>query len=160
VSELGRRPAADGPDYSPALRSTGEPPGDRHRGPAGGPRRHLPLVGRAAWNLVDQVLSAATNVALSIVVVQAVGPAAFDAFAVAFLLFSTAIGVERSLVGSAMNVRHSKESGKERHRTVARATGTILALACPAALGMLVAGLLFGGPQSHGVRRQATHCGR
>jgi O-antigen/teichoic acid export membrane protein len=97
------------------------------------------------WNLLDQILSAATNVALSIVVVKAVGGHAFDAFAVAFLLFSTAIGVERSLVGSALNVRHSKEVGKDRSRTVSRATGTVFTLAVPAALGMIGAGLLLGG---------------
>jgi O-antigen/teichoic acid export membrane protein len=143
MSDLGRHLPVTAPTGTDSHRTvgSGDQPGDR----PGSRRRHLRLVGRAMWNLVDQALSAATNVALAIVVVKAVGTHAFDAFAVAFLLFSTAIGIERSLVGSALNVRHSKEVGSDRRRTVSRATGTVLGLSIPAALGMLGAGLLLGG---------------
>ena len=103
------------------------------------------MAGRASWNLADQVLSAATNVVLALVVVRAAGAAAFDAFAVAFLLFSTAIGVERSLVGASLNMRHSSETSSTRRRTVSRATGTVLAIMLPAGVALLGAGLLLGG---------------
>lgn len=136
---------------SQQVRDTESAPGrggsGRRPGPRSGSRsgRRLGAAVRAGWNLADQVLSAATNVALAVVVVRVAGAAAFDAFAIAFLVFSTAIGVERSLVGSSLNIRHSAETGRARSRTVSRATGTVLALMVPTGGAVLGAGLLFGG---------------
>ena len=103
------------------------------------------MAGKAVWNLLDQMLSAATNVALAVLVVRAAGAAAFDAFAVGFLLFSLAIGVERSLVGQALGIRHSSRVGASRRRALGRASGAVLGLAVPLGLAMVLAGLLVSG---------------
>lgn len=109
-------------------------------------RRHfLRLIGRAGWNLVDQALSALTNMVLAVLVVKSAGTQAFDAFAVAFLLFSTMIGIERSLVGRVLGVRHAQEIGQVRRDTVSRAMGVVVAITLPAGVVMFGAGLILGG---------------
>jgi O-antigen/teichoic acid export membrane protein len=113
--------------------------------PAPDGRRHLRLLGRASWNLIDQVLSALTNMVLNVLVVHAAGAKAFDAFSVAFLLFAIMIGIERALVGQPLGIRHSADSGDLRRRTVSRAAGVTLGIAVAAALGMIGIGLPLGG---------------
>lgn len=103
------------------------------------------LLRRASWNLLDQALSALTNVVTAVLVVHAAGAQAFDAFSVVFLLFATMIGIERALVGQPLGIRHSAESGRSRRRTVSRATGLVVAVTVPAALLMLLSGLALGG---------------
>jgi O-antigen/teichoic acid export membrane protein len=146
---LGRQPVRD--DTAPARQETvpvaadSSPDGATAGAPRQGRSRHLRLLGRASWNLIDQVLSALTNMVLAVLVAKAAGARAFDAFAVSFLLFSTMIGIERALVGQPLGIRHSDESGATRRRTVSRATGLVVGISVPAAALMLVAGLLFGG---------------
>lgn len=102
-------------------------------------RAQLPRARRAGWNVADQGLSALTNVVLSFVVARNVSAAGFGAFSVAFLLFSLLIGVERSLVGSPLSIRHSHETGDTRHLVARDAFGTVLALAVLGSVGALVA---------------------
>lgn len=116
------------------------PEGDEEGG-----RRHLKLIGRASWNLVDQVLSALTNMVLAVLVAKAAGAAAFDAFSVAFLLFATMIGIERALVAQPLGIRHSGDTGQVRRRTVSRAMGLVVGITVPAALAMLGIGTAIGG---------------
>ena len=113
--------------------------------PTAGRRGHLRLLGRAGWNLIDQALSALTNIVLSVLIVHAAGSRAFDAFAVSFLMFSTLVGVERAVVGQPLGVRHSTETGTRRRRTVSQATGLIVGFTAPVALGMLGTGWFLGG---------------
>jgi O-antigen/teichoic acid export membrane protein len=112
---------------------------------SGGQRGLLKLLSRASWNLIDQVLSALTNVVLAILVVHAAGAKAFDAFAVAFLLFSMVIGVERALVAQPLSIRHSKEAEEQRRVTVSRATGLVVGITFPAAVLMVTAGTAIHG---------------
>lgn len=113
--------------------------------PVSGRRRHLHLISRASWNLVDQVLSALTNMVLAVVVVHVAGNKAFDAFSVVFLLFATMIGIERALVGQPLGIRHSGDAGTVRRRTISRAMGLVVGVTVPAAGLMLGAGFLLGG---------------
>jgi O-antigen/teichoic acid export membrane protein len=113
--------------------------------PSPGHRRHLRLLGRASWNLVDQMLSAVTNVALAVLIVQAGGKKAWDSFSVAFLLFAIMIGIERALVGQPLGIRHSADTGAQRRRTASRALGVTVGITVPAAVAMLGAGLVMGG---------------
>ena len=108
-------------------------------------RRHLRLLGRASWNLIDQVLSAVANMVLAVLVVHAAGAKAFDAFSVAFLLFAIMIGIERALVGQPLGIRHSADTGELRRRTASRALGVAVGITVPAALAMLATGLVIGG---------------
>lgn len=103
------------------------------------------LLPRAGLNLVDQVISALTNVVLSVIVARAVDAAGFGAFAIAFLIFAVLIGVGRSLVGTPLNIRFSGAEGPRHLEVLRAATGTVLALGLAAAAPMTVAGLLLGG---------------
>ena len=47
----------------------------------------LGIMRKAGWNLGDQILSAASNVALSIIVANSVDKYVFGAFAIAFVVF-------------------------------------------------------------------------
>lgn len=115
-------------------------------GIASAPRRKsLALVGKAGWTLLDQMLSALTNMVLAVLVVKSAGASAFDAFAVAFLLFSTLIGITRALVNLPLATRHSAETAAQQPRTVARATGVTLAATIPFALVMAGVGVVLGG---------------
>ena len=53
------------------------------------------LARRAGWGLVDQALSASTNVAVFFVVAHQVDLRGLDSFAIAFYVFTLLIGVER-----------------------------------------------------------------
>ena len=98
---------------------------------------------RASWNLIDQVLSAATNVLLSFLVARTVSANEFGAFSVAFLLFSLMIGVSRALVGTPLSIRHSGESGEVRRATARAAFGTVLTVTLAASALLLLAGLIW-----------------
>lgn len=100
---------------------------------------------RAGWNIADQALSALTNVVLAFVVARNVSAEGFGAFSVAFLLFSLVIGIERSLVGEPLAIRHSHETPAQQRVTVRLALGTSLALALVASVVSLVLGLAFPG---------------
>ena len=110
--------------------------------PAGGVLR---LLRRASLNLVDQVLSALTNVVLSFLVARAVDADAFGAFSIAFLVFTVLIGLERSLVGQPMSIRFSGAGGAERDRAVRAGTATALAVAVAAGVVTAALGALLGG---------------
>lgn len=108
-------------------------------------RRHLPRIRRAGWNLVDQALSALTNVVLSFLVARQVSAEEFGAFAVAFLVFSLTVGVVRSLVGQPLGIRYSAVEGPERVVTMHHAFAATLAVALPVSAGALAAGAIIGG---------------
>jgi len=59
------------------------------------------LFGRAAWNLVDQVVVSLTNSVLTFLVAGSVDDVTFGGFAVAFTVFAVLIGVSLSAVLSA-----------------------------------------------------------
>lgn len=103
------------------------------------------LLRRASLNLVDQVLSAVTNVVLSFLVARAVDATGFGAFSVAFVVFGVLIGVERSLVGQPLNIRFSAAEGEERRTVLGSATGTVLAVAGVGAVAVAGGGVLTGG---------------
>lgn len=83
---------------------------------------------RAGWNVVDQGLSALTNVVLSLVVARSVDAEGFGAFSVAFLFFSLVIGVEQSVVGQPLAMRHSHETPEQRRATARLALGAAFAV--------------------------------
>jgi O-antigen/teichoic acid export membrane protein len=129
----------EGGDVSAPMQDGASPPPAAGGGSRGG------LARRAGWNLIDQVLSAATNAALSFLVARAVDARGFGAFAVGFVIFTVLIGVGRALVGQPLNIRYSAATGAATHAAVARGMGTILLVTVPAGVLCVGAGLALGG---------------
>ena len=105
------------------------------------------LAARASWNLLDQVISSASNVALSILVARTVSPHAFGAFAVSFTIFSLLIGVVRSIGRYPLIVRFSGASPTDYKRAVSAATGSVCVLGLLTGLLTLVIGVVLGGQE-------------
>jgi O-antigen/teichoic acid export membrane protein len=110
---------------------------------AGGGRRSL--MRRAGWNLGDQLISAATNAALSFLVARTVDARGFGAFAVGFLVFTVLIGLGRAIAGQPLSIRYSAVDETTMRDAVARSMGSIIALTVPASVLCALAGLLLGG---------------
>jgi O-antigen/teichoic acid export membrane protein len=69
------------------------------------------VAGRASWNLIDQALSAVSNVGLTVVIAKSTDARGFGSFSVAFLIFSLHIGLVRAVIGQPLQVRVSKVRG-------------------------------------------------
>ena len=85
------------------------------------------LARRAGWGLVDQALSASTNVAVFLVVAREVDLRGLDAFASAFYVFTVLIGIERALVGQVFGVRFADVRGTAWRQAAGRGLGMVLA---------------------------------
>ncbi|MBA8793253.1 O-antigen/teichoic acid export membrane protein [Friedmanniella endophytica] len=103
------------------------------------------LLGRIGGNVVDQVLSALSNVALSIVVARSVDAHAFGAFSIAFLVFGIAIAVTRAVVGQPLQIAFSAQSPEVVREAAARAFGFALLAGMGGALISLGVGAALGG---------------
>lgn len=91
------------------------------------------MINRFGWALADQVLSSATNFALSLLVARTVGPRDLGAFSVAYATFTFSLGAVRAIAGELLVVRHSAVSVEDWREGVQRAAGTAL-----------IAGILVG----------------
>ncbi len=100
---------------------------------------------RLGWGLTDQVISSATNAALSILIARAVGTLEFGGFSVAFIVFSLFVGLSRSLCSSPLGIRFAAATQPEFRRAAAAATGTSFTLGLVGGLTCLLSGLLIGG---------------
>ena len=106
--------------------------------------RRLPLVRllrKGGWTVLDQALSAASNVALAIAVAHFVSAAEFGAFAIAFMVYGIAVAATKSLVGQPLQIRYSSAPLADQRSRIAEANGFTLALA---ALGSVVVVLIGG----------------
>jgi O-antigen/teichoic acid export membrane protein len=103
------------------------------------------LLRNASWNLVDQVLSALTNIVLSIVVARSVTAAGFGAFASAFVVFGISIAVTKSVVGQPLQMRFSDADPDQRREANAAALGCALAMGLAAGLLVAVAAFVVSG---------------
>lgn len=103
------------------------------------------LLGRAGWNLVDQVLSSATNAVLSFLVARTVSDTAFGGFAVAFTVFALVVGATRALATSPLGIRYAVESEPgDVADAVRRAAGTSFGIGVAAGLVCLLAAAVLG----------------
>lgn len=96
------------------------------------------LVRHASWNLVDQALSAISNIVLSVAVARSVDAPQFGAFSIAFVIFGVLIAVTKSLVGQPLQMRFSAATPSEQHSAAAHGLGAALLIGL--AGGVLVAG--------------------
>jgi O-antigen/teichoic acid export membrane protein len=103
---------------------------------------------RAGWNLVDQVISSATNALLSILIARSVSDSAFGGFGVAFTIFSVFIGLTRAIAASPLSVRFAGAEEEEFKQASAAGAGTALAIGLVGGLGCVVAGLFLDGAVS------------
>ena len=88
---------------------------------------------RLHWGFADQVLSSATNFALSVAVARQVDPRGFGAFGVAMTAYILATGLSRAVVSEPLLVVFSATGDDDRRRGFADATGTALVLGAWAA---------------------------
>jgi O-antigen/teichoic acid export membrane protein len=100
---------------------------------------------RGSWNLVDQVLSAVTNVVVAFLVARAVDADAFGAFAVAFLVFTLAIGVARALAGQPLSIRFAAASPNELVEAAGAGMGAVVGFAAVLGAASALAGVLARG---------------
>lgn len=100
---------------------------------------------RAGWNLVDQVLSSATNALLSFLIARSVSESDFGGFSVAFTIFSVFIGISRAVSGSPLTVRFTGRDQDEFKTATAAGVGAAFVLGVIGGLGCLGAGALLGG---------------
>ena len=103
------------------------------------------LLGRAGWNLVDQLLSSGTNAALSFLVARAVSDSAFGGFAVAFTVFALLLGVSRAVTSAPLGIRFSDAGDEEFHGASSAATGAALALGVVTGGATIIVGGVLGG---------------
>lgn len=100
---------------------------------------------RAGWSVVDQCLSAVSNVVLSILVARTGDANAFGAFAVAFLVFSLLVAFTRATVGQPLQITFSSSPAHEFRGAVRSALGASLLIAVAAGVISLIVGALIGG---------------
>jgi len=92
---------------------------------------------RGAWVVLDQATSSLTNLALSVLVLREVSPAAFGAFALTLTSYAVALGISRAVVGEPLVVRFTHVESSEWRRSTADATGLAIVL------GLLGGAVLF-----------------
>lgn len=100
---------------------------------------------RLSGNLFDQVLSALSNVALSVFVARSVDALGFGSFSVAFLVYGIFFASMKSLVGQPLQIRYSSAEPEELSRRVSQGAGTTLVVSVVAAAGVALVGTLMGG---------------
>ena len=98
-----------------------------------------------SWNVVDQALSAMSNLGLSIAVARTTSASGFGAFAVAFLLFGICLAIIKSVVGQPLQMRLSGASAAERRRGFQAGLGAATVLGFAFGLVLSVAGLVVKG---------------
>jgi O-antigen/teichoic acid export membrane protein len=104
----------------------------------------LGYVRRGSWNLIDQALSAITNVVVAFVVARAVDADGFGAFAVAFLVFTLAIGVARALAGQPLSIRFAGAEPAELVAAAGAGMAAVVGFAAVVGIACGVAGLVMG----------------
>jgi O-antigen/teichoic acid export membrane protein len=97
-----------------------------------------------SWNVVDQALSALSNLGLAIAVARTTTASGFGAFAVAFLLFGISLAVTKSLVGQPLQMRWSGAGVAARRAAFQAGLGAATVLGGVFGLLVLVAGLAVG----------------
>lgn len=101
---------------------------------------------RLSWTVIDQGVSAATNLLLSLLVARSTTAEGFGAFAVAFLVYGLVIGLTRAVVGQPLQITYASASEHGFRRAAGHALGAAAVLGSLAALLTISAGLTIGGP--------------
>jgi len=103
------------------------------------------LARKGGWNLADQILSALSNVMLSVVVANSVDRSGFGSFAMAFVVFGIGIAVTRAVVGQPYQIRYASRDEETQRRATRRSHGFAVLLGLAAGIGCIVAGAVLPG---------------
>ncbi|GAA1428262.1 hypothetical protein GCM10009616_07450 [Microlunatus lacustris] len=103
------------------------------------------LLRRASWSLVDQGLSAASNLLLSIIVARQLDAGGFGAFAIAFLTFGLVIAVARATIGQPLQISYSGAPMDQWREATRSALAAAVVLGTVVGASLVVIGLLLGG---------------
>lgn len=104
------------------------------------------LATRASWNLIDQAVYSLANMLLVIVVGANMGADEFGAFAIGFLIYGIGVAVAKATSGQPLQIHHSADPIEKFRDATSRANGATLAMALVGSAGLVVVGLLLGGP--------------
>ena len=103
------------------------------------------LFRRASWSLIDQGLSAASNLLLSVIVARQLDAGGFGAFAIAFLTFGLVIAVARATIGQPLQITYSGAPQAEWREAVRSALAAAVVLGLAVGAVLVAVGLLLGG---------------
>lgn len=104
--------------------------------------RHASM--RISWTVVDQGLSALTNLLLSVLVARSVSANAFGAFAVAFLVYGLVLGLSRAVIGQPLQISSASATDSEFRGAAGHALGAALIFGAASAVLAAVVGLIVG----------------
>ncbi|MVA75074.1 hypothetical protein GC722_03380 [Auraticoccus sp. F435] len=104
------------------------------------------LLRSVSWSLVDQGLSALSNILLSVLIARSVSAGDFGAFSIAFVVFGVLIALARSLVGQPLQMRFASSSPAGLRHATADGLGAALLLALVGAVLMAGAALVCPPP--------------
>ncbi len=107
-------------------------------------RKAKDLLTKLGGNLFDQMLSALSNVVLSILVARSVDAAGFGSFSIAFLIYGMAFAAMKSLVGQPLQIKFSAAPPDELRERMSQGAGTTLTVSVVIALGVALGGLGAG----------------
>lgn len=108
------------------------------------PARARRIASLASWTVVDQILSALSNILLAILVARSVDAEGFGAFATAVLVFSLAVGLTRAAIGQPLQITFAASPRAEYLGAVRAALGSALLAGTVSGLLVVAAGLLLG----------------
>ena len=115
------------------------------RGPAAVLSNVRKVSNRVSWTVVDQGLSALTNLFLSVLVARSATVNGFGAFAVAFLVFGLVIGFSRAFIGTPLQISYSSSTSSELRESARAALGAAIVFGTAAALLSVIAGIALRG---------------
>ncbi len=104
-----------------------------------------PLLRRASWTLVDQGLSAASNLLLSVIVARQLAAAGFGAFAIAFLTFGLVLAVARATIADPLAISYSGAPVDQWRAAAKWALGAAVLLGAVVGVALVIIGLGLGG---------------
>jgi O-antigen/teichoic acid export membrane protein len=105
------------------------------------------LRGQAVWSLLDQAVSSAGTLLLSIAVAQRSDATSFGAFATAVAVYSLAVTATRALVSMPFMMRAARDVAAD-DGLVTAALGAVAVASVPVSAAVLVAALLLPAPLS------------
>jgi hypothetical protein len=96
------------------------------------------------WATLDQAISSCTNFGITVVAARELSRTGFGAFGLAFAVAIVVMGLTRALATEPLLSRPGLAEGPRRQAAWASVAGASLCLGCVAAVGALLAGLMFG----------------
>src|SRR6476469_8232744 len=118
---------------------------DRGPMPFAAVRRIRRVASLAGWTIVDQVLSALSNVLLAVLVARSVDAEGFGAFSTPFLIFSLVLGVTRAAIGQPLQISFAAAEPPQFRAAVRSALGAALAVGTGTGAAVLAAGAAVAG---------------